>query len=229
MKIAIFIPIKTRSTRVESKNFKWVGGIPLFDRAFRTAERLGNLVKRDESSGIERVEFFVDTDSDIIKDWVKDNYKFEIIDRKSRLAEDSATGNDLLKYHVDKFPNFDVYCQLYITCPFQTAESLKGCLDKLKGDEFDSAFTVHTRNTWFWYKGQPINYTPRELCRSQDIQHLISHETTGFYAIKKDAYNVTKCRIGERPYLHDVSFKESIDIDTDEDLDLANALADSDL
>lgn len=223
MKVAIFIPIKTRSTRVESKNFKFVGGIPLYEHTLITAEDLKTLIKKDDI--IKDLHIYVDTDSPLIKETVNNNYpSFTVIDRKKRLAEDSATGNDLLKYHVETFNDYDVYCQMYITSPFQTPESIKNCLYKLKSEEYDSSLLSHSKQSWYWYNGSPVNYNPKELIRSQDSIPVIQ-ETTGFYAIKKGAFKKYNCRIGNSPHFYNVSFKESIDIDNMEDLDLANLIA----
>lgn len=227
MKTAIFIPIKKRSTRVESKNFSFVGGIPLYEHTFKTAEYIKKNVNKEI---VESLDIYVDTDSDIIKDWIEANYKktISVIDRKKRLSEDSASGNDLLKYHVEKFPNYDVFCQMYITCPFQKPSSILSCLYKIKSDDYDSGLLSHSRQTWYWYDGSPVNYSPGSLPRSQDSIPVIQ-ETTGFYAIKKEAYQKTNCRIGEIPYFHNVSAKEAIDIDNSEDLSLANAVSHIDL
>ena len=46
-------------------------------------------------------------------------------------------------------------------------------------------------------------------------------ETTGMYGIKKDALERYHCRIGRRPYIHFVSKFEAVDINTEEDLRLA--------
>ena len=46
-------------------------------------------------------------------------------------------------------------------------------------------------------------------------------ETTGLYGITKEAINHYRCRIGSRPYIHIVNKYEAIDINTEEDLAVA--------
>jgi CMP-N-acetylneuraminic acid synthetase len=220
MRIGVFIPIKSNSTRVPNKNFEIIGGIPLFERTFKLTS---NIVVPCGSV----IDFYVDSDSDIVLESAI-NYNITPIRRLPELTLDSATGDDLLKYHSEKFPQYDIYCQLYITCPFQTSTNISDVIDPVVSGNYDSSFLVREHHTWFWYNGKPINYTPGQLVRSQDCIPVLS-ETTGFYAITKSALEKTKCRIGESPFMLPVNYIEAIDIDTLEDLQLAKTIADAKL
>ena len=66
----------------------------------------------------------------------------------------------------------------------------------------------------------PINYRPGILPRSQDLQPMIE-ETTGLYGISREALKKYRCRIGRKPYIHFVSKFEAVDINTEQDLKLA--------
>ncbi len=220
MKIGVFIPVKGNSTRVPKKNFEIIGDTPLFERTFKLTS---NIVVPCGSV----IDFYVDSDSDLVLDTAI-NYNITPLRRLPELALDSATGDDLLKYHISKFPDYDVYCQLYITCPFQTSSSISDALHPVIVGDSDSSFLVREHHTWFWYNGSPINYTPGKLIRSQDCYPVIS-ETTGFYSITKSAWETTQCRIGKTPFMYPVSYIEAIDIDTFEDLQLAKVIADAKL
>lgn len=215
-KIAIFIPIKSNSTRLPNKNFKYIGGVPLYTHTLNLAESLLSIKDLD-------LTIIVDTDSELIK---SESVKcgLQVMDRLPALTKDDASGDDLLRHHVKTHPNFDLYCQMYVTSPFQTSDSIKRLLHGvLKDDEYDSGFLAHTKQTWFWFNNKPINYTPGKLIRSQDSVPVVM-ETTGFYCIKKEAWVKTNSRVGESPLMYPVSFKESIDIDTEEDYNLAALL-----
>jgi CMP-N-acetylneuraminic acid synthetase len=68
--------------------------------------------------------------------------------------------------------------------------------------------------------GNPINYRPDILPRSQDMMPLIE-ETTGLYGITSNSLNRYRCRIGKKPYIHIVDKFEAIDINTEEDFRIA--------
>ena len=72
-------------------------------------------------------------------------------------------------------------------------------------------FTISKIYSWFWFKKKPINYNPKTLPRSQDAEPVIC-ETTGLYGIRKNALKKNKARIGHRPFMFEVSKKESLDI-----------------
>lgn len=46
-------------------------------------------------------------------------------------------------------------------------------------------------------------------------------ETTGLYGIGRDALERYSCRIGQKPYIYTVSKFEAVDINTEEDLRIA--------
>ena len=88
----------------------------------------------------------------------------------------------------------------------------------------DSIFTVCEQKGWHWFGGDPINYNPSELPRSQDAQGIWK-ETTGLYGITRDALAWTNRRIGLDPILYQVENDEAVDIDTEFDFFVANAIS----
>ena len=45
-------------------------------------------------------------------------------------------------------------------------------------------FLLQKNQYFFWFKDKPVNYVPKKLPRSQDLNPLI-FETTALYGIKK--------------------------------------------
>ena len=162
----------------------------------------------------------IDTNSEEIA-----NYAHETgciaIERKPELALNTANGNDLLTYHLDTYPEYDYYFQLFATAPFLQPQSIKECFNKLVSSaQYDSCFTATANHGFYWLLGQPINYRPGILPRSQDM-HAMIEETTGLYGITRDALSRYRCRIGAKPYIHIVNKYEAVDINTEEDLAVA--------
>ncbi|MDC0059791.1 hypothetical protein OAJ18_02080 [Pelagibacteraceae bacterium] len=204
-KIVAIIPIKAKSQRVKNKNFKKINGIPLYRYLL---DKLENCKFND---------IYIDSDSEEIKEYC-DKKKFNFIQRDPKLSTDSANGNDLLNYHA-KIINADFYFQLFITSPLLKVETINDCIDILKKNKnYDSILTSKSVQTWFWYKGKPVNYDPKILPRSQDAQPLV-FETTGLYGIKKNKLIEKKARIGDKPYFYEVSDEEAIDLDNLKDFE----------
>lgn len=212
MKTACFIPIKANSERVPGKNFRELNGKKLY-------EYICEHVKQADVFD----DVYIDTNSAEIAEYAK-RMGFGVIERKPELALNSANGNDLLVYHYELFPNYDYYFQLFATAPYLQPESIQQCYEKLlSSEEYDSCFTANAHNSFFWFQDVPVNYRPGLLPRSQDMIPVIE-ETTGMYGITRESLARYRCRIGRKPYIHVVSKYESVDINTEEDLKLAEAV-----
>lgn len=209
MKTACFIPIKANSERVPGKNFRVLNGHKLY-------EYIMNHVKQADVFD----DVFIDTNSDEIAEFaVKMGY--QVIERKPELALNTANGNDLLVYHAEIHPEYDYYFQLFATAPYLQPNSIRQCFNKLiSTEEYDSCFTATSTHSFFWLDDTPVNYRPGILPRSQDMKPMIE-ETTGLYGITKESLNRYRCRIGRKPYIHIVSKFEAVDINTEEDLKIA--------
>lgn len=209
MKTACFIPIKANSERVPGKNFRVLNGKKLYEYIVEHVL---------EANVFDDV--YIDTNSDEITEYAKKMGCIPIV-RKPELALNTANGNDLLVYHLDNYPGYDYYFQLFATAPFLQPASIQQCFNKLVNTaEYDSCFTATANHGFYWLLGQPINYRPGILPRSQDM-HAMIEETTGLYGITKESLMRYRCRIGSKPYIHIVSKFEAVDINTEEDLKVA--------
>lgn len=215
MKIACFIPIKANSERVKGKNFRKIGGKPLYEII---------IDKALEANCFDDV--FVDTNSDEISDYsIKQGAN--VLNRRPDLALNSANGNDLLLCHLGLKPDYDYYFQLFATAPLMKVETIRECVNKLcTTAEYDSIFTALEQHGFYWWSGQPINYQPVILPRSQDLVPVME-ETTGIYGIKQLALQRYHSRIGAKPYILRVSKTEAIDLNIEEDFHYANWLVEN--
>ena len=206
MKTACFIPIKANSERVPGKNLRVLNGKKLY-------EYICEHVK--EANVFDDI--YIDTNSDEIANYAK-KMGFKVIERKPELAKNSANGNDLLVYHFEQYPQYDYYFQLFATAPYLMPNTIQDCYNKLISTEkYDSCFTATKNHGFYWLEGNPVNYRPGILPRSQDMSPVIE-ETTGLYGISRESLNRYRCRIGRDPYIHIVSKFEAVDINTEEDL-----------
>ena len=215
MKVACFIPVKSNSERVPGKNFRMLCGKPLYQYIIDHAI---------EANCFDDI--YVDTNNDEVKKYCELK-KIHWIERKEELARNTANGNDLLNYHFDNFPNYDYYFQLFATAPFLQPSSIVNAVNTLVGSvEYDSVFTAISEHSFYWYAGNPINYRPCILPRSQDMEPVIE-ETTGLYGMSAQSLKKYRCRIGAKPYICLVNKFEAVDINTEEDLKLAEFIGKS--
>ena len=165
-------------------------------------------------------DIYIDTNSHEIADYAEE-MDFNVIERKAELAQNTANGNDLLMYHFETYPDYDYYFQLFATAPYMQAKTIRTCFNKLiSSEKYDSCFTAIENHSFYWFAGTPINYRPGILPRSQDMVPVVE-ETTGLYGISRESLKRYRCRIGKNPYIHFVSKFEAVDINTEEDLKIA--------
>ena len=163
---------------------------------------------------------YIDTNSAEISEYAR-TMGFEVIERLPELAQNTANGNDLLVHHFELHPDYDYYFQLFVTAPYMKPETICACWEKLTCSAvYDSCFTATENHSYYWLAGNPMNYRPGILPRSQDMVPVIE-ETTGLYGITGEALRKYHCRIGCRPYVHIVSKFEAVDINTEEDWKIA--------
>lgn len=209
MKTACFIPIKANSERVPGKNLRMLNGKKLY-------QYICEHVKEADVFD----DIFIDTNSQEVAEYAK-NMGFRVIERKEELAQNTANGNDLLVYHYEQYPDYDFYFQLFATAPYMQPNTIRECYSILTHSaDYDSCFTALENHGFYWFAGTPINYRPGILPRSQDMMAVVE-ETTGLYGISNESLAKYRCRIGRKPYIHYVSKFEAVDINTEEDLKIA--------
>ena len=76
---------------------------------------------------------------------------------------------------------------------------------------------------FIWQDGQPLNYNTKKIPRTQDLKPYYV-ETTGLYIFTQNVIQEKKSRIGDSPYLLEVSKIESTDINDPIDFEIADAI-----
>lgn len=130
--------------------------------------------------------------------------------------------NEIIELFVNEV-DADIYILSHATAPFISAASIeKGLLQVIQGN-YDSSLSVKKIQEFLWKDKHPFNYELTSIPRTQDLDPYYI-ETSGFYIFTKSVFLNENRRIGNKPYLVEVSEIESIDIDTYEDFEVADAI-----
>lgn len=202
-KSILIIPIKKYSERVPGKNFTKIKGIPLYQII---------PVKCLQADCFDKI--VIDTDSEEIIQWCEDNGIHPLL-RRPELASNNANGNALLRHHVSAFPGYDYYWQGFVTAPFIEADTIRDLEHTLRNDRDDledSIMTVKVHRSHMWLENGTPLYRPDLLPRSQDLPKVYQ-EISGFFGITKEAFKLTRARVGEDPIFYELSKEETLDID----------------
>jgi CMP-N-acetylneuraminic acid synthetase len=210
MKTIAFVPIKLNNTRLPNKNIKsFDNGQPLCSYILQTL-----LQVRDID------EIYVYCSNPLIKKYIPNSIKF--LERNSSLDQDSTKINEVLMAFANDVPA-DIYLMAHATAPFVKVASINKGLMAVKSKKYDSAFAAKKLQTFLWKNDNPFNYDLNSIPRTQDIEPFYE-ETSGFYIYNSDIICTHHRRIGNNPFIVEVSTIESVDIDEQEDFDIANAI-----
>jgi CMP-N-acetylneuraminic acid synthetase len=215
-KVTALIPIKEHSERVKNKNFKNFTGKPLYHHILETLEH---------TYAIDEV--IINTDSLIVKNEAPELFsKVKIHIRPEELTGDYISVNKIIGFDLEESDS-DIYIQTHATNPLLKSETIAHALKKFVEveDEYDSVFSVNKWQTRLYEKnGKAVNHNPDELIRTQDLPPLFE-ENSNFYIFTKESYNKGGRRIGEKPYLFEMSRIEATDIDDEFSFHMAEMLA----
>lgn len=203
MKVAAYIPIKLNSTRTPGKNIKPLSdGTPLCKLIFRTLSSVSNIDEKYCFCSDER-----------IKEYLEGEVKF--LQRSTSLDTNETQCHDIMHSFVNMV-NPDVIVLTHATSPFLKSETIEECVDKVVSGGFDSAFTVERVRDFLWKDGKPMNFDASKAPRTQDLPEIFK-ETNGCFAIKREVFEATNRKVGFHPFLKELSFPETQDVNYPED------------
>lgn len=210
-KIAIFVPIKLCSQRLQNKMLLPLGKMTLCQHIFYTLLNVQKELNAD---------IYCFCSDDKIKDYLPKGIIF--LKRHRLLDSDNTKGIDIYQSFIDLIDS-DIYCLCHATSPFIKKESIISGLNKVKNEDYDSSFSVSKIQTFTWFNNKPLNYNFMNVVRTQDIDPIFC-ETSAFYIFKAEILKKYKRRIGIKPYMIETDKIESIDIDNLEDYELAKRI-----
>jgi CMP-N-acetylneuraminic acid synthetase len=214
-KIIALVPMRHHSQRVLGKNYRDLAGKPLFHHIIETLNHVPLI------NGI-----VVDTDSPVISQQLKEHFpKVQVIERPKDLLADTIPMNEILMYDTGQVPA-DLYIQTHSTNPLISPDSIHKALNVLlsKYPTYDSLFSVTRIQARLWDSlARPINHNPSILLQTQDLPPVFE-ENSCFYLFTRQTLEIRRTRIGERPYLFEISKSESWDIDEEEDFAIADMI-----
>ncbi len=215
MKVTALLPMKAHSSRVPGKNFKIIAGKPLY------AWMLGTLLECDF---VDKVVINTDARRELDATGLEDSPRVQIHERPPELCGDDVSMNRIIEHDLRLHPA-DCYLMTHTTSPAITTATLSVAYERYQSgvrEGFDSLFTVNRFQTRFYrHDGSPVNHDPENLIPTQDLEPWYE-ENSCFYFFSNTSFAATQARIGRRPILFETPKMESLDIDEQEDWDLAS-------
>ncbi len=220
LKILAIIPARGGSKGVPKKNLRYLGGQPLIAHTIIQASKV-KLVNR----------VVVSSDNVEIMN-VSESYGVDAIERPKEISGDKSSSEDALLHVLDKLrmsedyePDIIVFLQC--TSPLRTAEDIDNAIIKLLKSRADSLVGVSPFNLFLWRTkfGQPegINHNMYERKMRQDIDNQYI-ETGALYVMRTKGFLKAKHRFFGKTVLFEMPAERCLDINTEADFKIAEAL-----
>jgi len=211
--------MKANSQRVKGKNFRPLHGKPLFRWI------LDSLLAIES---IDQVIINTDAREILAQNGLTDSDRVLIRDRKPELCGDLVSMNLILADDIAANAA-DTYLMTHTTNPMLSSDTIKRAMSayhsKLVAGEADSLFTVNKIQTRFYRADcSPVNHDPDNLIQTQDLEPWYE-ENSNLFIFSRESFAKTGARIGAQPMMFETPGLESVDIDTPDDWDMAQAVA----
>lgn len=215
------IPARGGSQQVPRKNVSRIGGIPLVERAVRSAAA---------ADGVDLV--VVSTDDDEIAE-VSAAAGARVIRRPAELSGNTASSESAILHALDELERggdiVDVVVFVQGTSPFISSKGIDVAVDDIRSGRSDSVFAAHETYGFLWRRDEgdaasAINHDAAHRPRRQDREpHYL--ETGAFYAFTADGFRQAGHRFFGRVGIVEVPEWSAVEIDDAQHLAVASALA----
>lgn len=210
MRSVAFVPIKMNNERLPGKNVKrFKGGNPLIYYILNTLKKVNKLD-----------DIYVFCSDESICNYLPEGIKF--LKRDEYLDLSTTSFNEVLVSFA-KNVEADIYVLTHATAPFITVNSFNRGIEAVASKEYDSALTVQKLQEFLWKDGRPFNYDLANIPRTQDLEPFYT-ETCGMYIYTRDLILNNNRRIGDKPFLIEVSKIEACDINEPIDFTIADSI-----
>lgn len=220
--VLCIIPARAGSQGIIRKNIQPLGGIPLVAHSIHQA-----LI-----SGIKPSKIVVSTDSEEVLDIACDEYRVIALQRPPALAGPKISTELVLLDAIKQLRIKDEHILLLQpTSPFRLKGTINQFVEFYLHEGYDSALTATKFYNFFWrIEGDeftstydPFNRPMRQDLTPFDYRYF---DNGNMYLTKREVLERTKCRLGGKVGVFSVSELEGLQIDTPQDLEIAQAIAD---
>jgi CMP-N-acetylneuraminic acid synthetase len=214
-KIVALVPMRHHSQRVSGKNYRLLGGKPLFHYILSTLEACPEIA-----------DILVDSDSPTIMEGLKRDFpRVLILERPEHLRAGEIPMNEILLHDTAQVVA-DYYLQTHSTNPLLRSKTISRAIKTFldNSPNYDSLFSVTRLQTRLWDgSGNPINHDPEVLLRTQDLPPVFE-ENSCIYMFARKTLVSRRNRIGERPLMFEIVAAEAWDIDEELDFTIVDYL-----
>lgn len=212
-RVIAVVPLKERSQRFPGKNLAILNQKPLYESILKSLSLVNEIdeIYMYSSSTKFKVPFQGKTNKIFHKT------------RPSTLDGDNISINEVLRVFLND-TDAETIVLAHATSPFISPETISVCIKRVVTGSNDSALAALKLHKFVVFRGNALNFKrDQDLPPLQTIEPVVI-EQGGLYVFRKSEFLTRNSRVGVNPHFAYVDFFEGIDIDTQEDFDLAKAM-----
>ncbi|MDP2137095.1 MAG: hypothetical protein Q8J74_04505 [Candidatus Didemnitutus sp.] len=206
-KVVAFLPAKGSSDRVPNKNTRIFNGEPFFVFTLRKLLRC---------EAIDEV-YLDSEDPEILA--IGERMGAKTLRRDRALADNKTDGHQLFANEVRQV-EADIYVQHLCTSPFVRDSTIRAAIERVATDATCDSVVLGRQDKYYHWKDNQPAYDISRIPNSVDLPQEQS-EAMALYVVRADAAKATQRRIGNAPAMIYGDPLELIDVNTEEDLRLA--------
>jgi len=217
MRIVALVPARGGSVRIPNKNMQTLGELSLVER---------KVLQLKQCDIIDEV--YVGSDSDDILE-IAIKAGATPIKRNPIACDEALSPANVMIEDFSKLVNGDIGIWAHCTNPFIYGRHYKAAISSFLNkyaEGYDSLLSVFRVQSHMWNKyGFPVNYNP------YNHRHTLAKEVDpfffqdgGIFIQTINGFRESKYFFGRKPYLWELDFPASFDINTPEELDFAMAI-----
>lgn len=220
--VVAVIPARGGSKGVRGKNLRPLAGIPLVVRAVRACAAVADIDL-----------IVVSTDDPRIAEVARNEGAY-VVDRPAELSVDEASSESALLHALEALGAQGIHpgvtALVQATSPFISPSDLARGVDLVRGGNADVAFSVTRSHAFLWRLADSetpvaVNHDPSMRLRRQERDPEFV-ETGAFYVMWTAGFRAVGHRFFGRLGMVEVAATDAIEIDTEDDLAFAGAIAD---
>ena len=216
----IAVPARGGSKRVPRKNLQPLGGVPLLAHTLRAVA----------GAGLDAPVFVSTEDAEIAA--LATEYGVRVVDRPPDLAEDAASTESVLLHVLDAFAGEGVaptwIMTLPPTAPFRRAETIQAFADEVRrhpeAQDCLISVTEDRGDHWLMEKGGMLRRLFPDAPRRQQDRAPLYEENSAVYVTRVKTLRATGSILGRRVRGLPIDALEAFDINTERDLQIAEAI-----
>lgn len=161
-----------------------------------------------------------------IMDYVEDRELIEFEKRPKFLDSHEIKIEQIIEEFL-KNSDADIVILIHPNSPFLSKITISECIEKVLNNNYDSSFIAYKFNKLAWFKNKPLNYSTNEKTpHLKDIDPIVL-ELSSLYVFRKEMFQNTHRRIGEKPFIKFIDHFEGHDINNKEDFEMAELIVNS--